>query len=84
MSTLVTFYTRKGCHLCDEAEVELQALAAELPIEVEAVDIDVDSTMRMQFNDIVPVISVGGSVVTGAPINFKLVRCLVMAKMSVS
>ena len=79
MSTVVTLYTRKGCHLCDEAAIELQALGSELPIEVQAVDIDTDPKMRIQFNDIVPAISVGGSVVTGAPINFELVRNLITA-----
>ena len=79
MSAVVTLYTRKGCHLCDEAMVEFQALATELAIEVEVVDIDIDPTMRIQFNDIVPAISVGGSVVTGSPINFELVRELITA-----
>ena len=43
MTVPVTLYTRQGCHLCEEAAAGLDALALQLPIEVTAIDIDLDA-----------------------------------------
>ena len=74
MTTTVTLYTRAGCHLCEEAAASLDALERELPIEVDAVDIDADPALRERFNDIAPAIAVGGAVVTSAPVDFEAIR----------
>lgn len=52
----VTFYTRKGCHLCDDAKQVL--LAAGLTIE--EVDIDQDPVLQARYNEEVPVVFIDG------------------------
>jgi glutaredoxin len=54
----VVLYTRKGCHLCDEALrlLEAHGLAPEL------VDIDADPELRAQFDTSVPVVEIDGRV----------------------
>ncbi len=57
---VVTFYTRKGCHLCEVARAEVERLRAEADFTLEIVDIDTDAELRRKFNEEVPVIFVNG------------------------
>ncbi len=52
----VVFYTRAGCHLCDEAKKVLQ----DAGVAFEAVDIDRDPKLRELYNEEVPVIFIDG------------------------
>lgn len=49
-------YTRKGCHLCDEALAELirHGLTPQL------IDIDEDPGLTARYTDCVPVVWIGG------------------------
>lgn len=70
----VTFYTRTGCHLCDDAAVELSKLGEQFPVEVQFVDIDDDAAIRERYNDIVPAIDVAGVLVSSAPLDWAAIR----------
>jgi glutaredoxin len=52
----VTLYTRKGCHLCDEAKQVLRAAG----LTVEEVDIDQDPGLQARYNNEVPVVFLNG------------------------
>ena len=54
----VILYTRKGCHLCDDA---LQLLRSH-GLEPELVDIDSDATLCEKFDTCVPVVEMDGKV----------------------
>lgn len=56
----VTFYTRAGCHLCDEALAVVQRVCSELGERWIEVDIDADPELRSRFTDEVPVTFVDG------------------------
>lgn len=58
--TLV-LYTRRGCHLCDEAHALLACYAEFLP-EVVEVDVDADPATREKFAACVPVVEIDGRV----------------------
>ncbi len=75
----VTFYTRTGCHLCDEATAELGKLGEQFPIEVRSVDIDGDPEIRERYNDIVPAIDVAGGLVSSAPLDWAAIRGAVVS-----
>jgi len=45
----VTLYTRPGCHLCDEAAARLVELAEQLPIGVQAIDIQFSGKKFLLF-----------------------------------
>lgn len=55
----VTLYTRKNCHLCDQARADLDSLRAEFPHELVEIDIDTDPILEERYNEIVPVAQVG-------------------------
>ncbi len=63
----LTLYARDGCHLCDEARADLQAVLEERvkrgePIaRVRVTDIDRNPELRERYSDVVPVMAVLGS-----------------------
>jgi 4a-hydroxytetrahydrobiopterin dehydratase len=62
MATEVTLYTRKDCHLCDEAKASIRAAVSlhRLAIDMREVDVDSDPDLRARYSDDVPVIAVNG------------------------
>lgn len=52
----LTFLTRSGCHLCEEAERNLDWAAAKLRIKVDRVDIDGDDALVKQWGLRIPVV----------------------------
>lgn len=55
----VTLYTRTGCQLCDEAEVDLKALQEVIPHKLAIIDIDSDPSIRDAYALDVPVVEAG-------------------------
>jgi glutaredoxin len=55
----VTLYTRKGCHLCEEAKAQMAPLLREFGARLREVDIDADETLRALYDVDVPVIFLG-------------------------
>jgi glutaredoxin len=55
----VTFYTRRGCHLCDEAKRVLTGVQTISPFELVEVDIDSDPELVREYGWDVPVIEIG-------------------------
>ncbi len=56
----VTLVTRRGCHLCEEAESLLRRLAGEVGFSYAEVDVDADPARRAEYSDRVPVILIDG------------------------
>ncbi len=56
----VTFYTRSGCCLCEDALQVLQKARRRVEFNIEKVDIDQHPEMRSLYNDEVPVIAIDG------------------------
>jgi hypothetical protein len=63
----VTFYTKPGCHLCEDVADDLEALQARWPLTITAVDITRDIDLHRQYWDKIPVVRIGADVLT-API----------------
>ncbi|MDP9118028.1 MAG: glutaredoxin family protein [Actinomycetota bacterium] len=57
---LVTLISRTDCHLCQDAEAALRALAAELGFRYDEVNVDADPQRRAAYSDRVPVILIDG------------------------
>ena len=55
----VTLYTRKDCHLCDQAKADLKSLAEKYPHRLVEVDIDSDPALQKAYFDKIPVIEAG-------------------------
>jgi glutaredoxin len=57
---LVTFYTRRGCHLCDDAKRVVADARRRAEFDYQEVDIDGDPELVRLYNDEVPVIAING------------------------
>ena len=75
MSHSVVLYTRRGCHLCDEADRLLRAYG----LDPQHVDIDRDPSLRERFDTCVPVVEIAGRVRFRGRINEVLLRRLLDA-----
>lgn len=56
----VTFYTRRGCHLCEVAQEVVEAVCAELGETFRVVNVDGDPELVRRFGEQVPVTFVDG------------------------
>jgi hypothetical protein len=58
----VRFYTRPGCHLCDEARREMLAAGVSELYRLEEIDIDTDPDLARRFGWDIPVIQIGDAI----------------------
>ena len=56
----VTLYTRRGCHLCDDAKDAIDSVRRLCPFDYEEFDIDSDPSLQRLYNEEVPVIAING------------------------
>mgnify|MGYP000557277654 FL=1 len=56
----ITVYRRHPCQLCTEAIETIESVAdsAEIPVELETIDVDSDPGLREKYGDRVPVVHV--------------------------
>ena len=57
---VVTFVTRAGCTLCEEALPVVQGLVERASTELAVVDVDADPALKEQWSDHVPVVLLDG------------------------
>ena len=58
--TVITVFTRHGCHLCDVAVAVLEGMRVELNFKIEKNYIDGDSELEELYGEQVPVIHIDG------------------------
>ena len=73
----VLFYTRRGCHLCDEAWEIVAAAQERHGLTVEKVDVDSDPALAAQHGDCVPVVVIDGKVRFRGRVNAALLERMV-------
>ncbi len=56
----VTLYGKPECCLCDDAREAVGAVRAELPFELEEIDISLDPVLHRRYGERIPVLSVDG------------------------
>jgi hypothetical protein len=52
--------SRKGCHLCEVAEGQVERICGELDVPWEITDVDADPETRAEYGERVPVILIDG------------------------
>ena len=67
----VTFYTKAGCHLCEEARDMLDDIAAQTAYELTEVDIRSDTELFEQYRYRIPVIVIDGETILEGRIAFR-------------
>jgi glutaredoxin len=75
----VMMYTRRGCHLCEEARELLEELRPEFGFELELVDVDGQSDLAKLYGEKVPVVAIGGKERMWGRINRVLLERLLRA-----
>ncbi len=55
----VTLYTRKDCHLCEQAKADLESLQSQYPHRLVEIDIDSDPVLQKKYLTEIPVVEVG-------------------------
>lgn len=55
----VTLYTRKDCHLCEQAKADLASLQQKYPHRLVEIDIDSDPALQKKYLVEIPVVEVG-------------------------
>ena len=60
----VVLYGRPDCHLCDEAREGLEELRAGLSFELVEVDIESEEGLLRRYLERIPVVEVGGEIVS--------------------
>ena len=55
----VRFYTRRNCSLCDEAQIWLNELQAEIPFRLLTIDIEQTPALRSRYGEAIPVVEAG-------------------------
>ena len=60
MKRKLTLYSRKECCLCDEMKEVVREVAANIPVEIEEIDVDRSAPLRAEFGDQVPLLFVDG------------------------
>jgi len=72
----VTIYTRRGCHLCEQAE----ALLVRHGLRPALVDIDADPALRERYHECVPVVEIDGKERFRGRVNEVLLRRILAGK----
>lgn len=66
----VTFYTKAGCHLCEQAREMLDDIAAEVDYELTEIDIRSDLALFEQYRYRIPVIIINATHVVEGRIEY--------------
>jgi uncharacterized membrane protein len=74
----VTLYSRKECHLCDQARLDLESLKAEIPHTLVELDVDSDPKLLREFGLDIPVV-VTGPFRLKAPFSLQELRITLLA-----
>jgi hypothetical protein len=51
-------YVKPGCHLCDEAEADIESMRSRYPLTLECIDITADAGLTRRYWDQIPVLVV--------------------------
>ncbi len=66
----VTFYTKAGCHLCEEARNMLDDISTQVPYELTEIDIRSNPTIFEQYRYRIPVILIDETIVVEGRIEY--------------
>ncbi len=56
----VQFYTKEGCHLCNDVKELLYRLRDRFPLIIHEVDITIDDALYERYKAIIPVVTIDG------------------------
>ncbi|MEE8161955.1 MAG: glutaredoxin family protein [Acidobacteriota bacterium] len=72
--TVIEFYTRPGCHLCEEALQVLEVIRSEFDFEIQVVDISESPELDELYGTQIPVAKLDGRTILKHRADEKLLR----------
>lgn len=66
----VYFYTRPGCHLCDDARLMLKLVQEDVSFEVKEVNIEEDDALHEKYMLMIPVVELAGEIIQYGQIDY--------------
>ena len=76
----VVMFTRNGCHLCALAWTQLEAARQRWGFQLSKVDVDGDAELTAKYGNVVPVVTVNGTVRFRGSVNAVLLERLLRAE----
>lgn len=70
----IVFYTKSGCHLCEDALALLNRLQTEFALTIQTIDITTDDALFQKYFDKIPVLRIDERTTLAAPIDEKSLR----------
>jgi glutaredoxin len=58
--TIVTLYSRPGCHLCEEARAALERAQPRAPFAIDEINIELDDHLHARYLERIPVVAIDG------------------------
>ena len=59
--TEVVLYGKAGCHLCEEARAEIDAVRARREFDLTEVDVSLDPVLHARYGEQIPVVVIAGT-----------------------
>ena len=82
---VVEVYSRKGCHLCDEAIETISALQTdEVSFSLSVIDIEGDDELHREYLERIPVVAVNGVEVAELEVVPHQVRAVIVSAASIA
>jgi len=66
----VKYYSRPGCHLCEEGLVTLKLLKDDFPFEIDIINIEEDEAIHEKYMLMIPVVEKNGEVIQYGNLDF--------------
>lgn len=67
---IVHFYTRPGCHLCDDARMMLKLVQEDVPFQIEEHNIEEEDQLHEKYMLMIPVVEYQGEIIQYGNIDY--------------
>lgn len=67
---IVHFYTRPGCHLCDDARLMLKLVQEDVSFEINEVNIEIDEELHEKYMLMIPVVEFENEIIQYGQVDY--------------
>ena len=67
---IVNFYTRPGCHLCEEARLMLKLVQEDVSFEINEMNIEENDTLHEKYMLMIPVVEFEGEIIQYGQVDY--------------
>ncbi|MDI2586627.1 glutaredoxin family protein [Psychrobacillus sp. NEAU-3TGS] len=67
---IVHFYTRPGCHLCEDARIVLKLVQEDVPFEIKEYNIEEDDGLHEKYMLMIPVVEFENEIIQYGQVDY--------------